>query len=69
MNEEADGTKTEQATSFKLDEARRNGMLTRSVEFSTLGVLLVRHLNHPSVGSPEPGASARPERGDLKHAA
>ena len=40
MNEEADGTKTEQATSFKLDEARRKGMVARSIEFSTLGVLL-----------------------------
>jgi flagellar biosynthesis protein FlhB len=40
MNEEGDGSKTEQATSFKLDEARRKGMVARSVELSTLGVLL-----------------------------
>lgn len=40
MNEEADTTKTEQATAFKLQEARRKGMVARSIEFSALGVLL-----------------------------
>lgn len=40
MNEETETTKTEEASSYKLEQARRKGMVARSLELSTLVLML-----------------------------
>jgi flagellar biosynthetic protein FlhB len=40
MNEETESSRTEEASAYKLEQARRKGMVARSLEFSTLLLLL-----------------------------